>query len=324
MKLKNIFLILTLVAFAFSCSDSKDEKGKTDNQNGSDSLQNIEVQDSLDIEIDSISEDNLAGFDLSKFANDNLSYAFGVFIGLPLKDLGLTNLVVSEMKASYIGVQKGKKLKYDLMEVQTTLRKFFQEVNAKKDLSGFDMEKVSYCMGFDIGQKTMGILPLVTDQLFKGMSDALIEKATVSADDAKKKIEQFNTEIEAVNKKIENAFLTWIKTQDGVKSTASGLLYKVIKEGKGKIPTKTSTVKTHYTGTFLNGNIFDSSYKRNEPIEFVVTGVIPGWTEALQLMPTGSKWELYIPANLAYGNSPNPSIPPGSTLKFEIELLSFK
>jgi len=117
------------------------------------------------------------------------------------------------------------------------------------------------------------------------------------------------------------AFLEANKAKEGVKVLPSGLQYKVVKEGTGNTPTADDKVKTHYRGTLIDGTEFDSSYKRNQPAEFGVTKVIKGWTEALQLMKVGGKWELYIPANLAYGQRGRPSIPANSTLIFEIELL---
>ena len=120
-------------------------------------------------------------------------------------------------------------------------------------------------------------------------------------------------------------FLADNKTKEGVKTTASGLQYKVIKEGKGEIPTETSRVKVHYKGTLIDGTEFDSSYKRNEPATFGVNQVIKGWTEALKLMPVGSKWELYIPQELAYGDrQTGGQIKPFSTLIFEVELLNIE
>ena len=120
-------------------------------------------------------------------------------------------------------------------------------------------------------------------------------------------------------------FLADNKTKEGVKTTASGLQYKVIKEGKGEIPTETSRVKVHYKGTLIDGTEFDSSYKRNEPATFGVNQVIKGWTEALKLMPVGSKWELYIPQELAYGDrQTGGQIKPFSTLIFEVELISIE
>ena len=113
--------------------------------------------------------------------------------------------------------------------------------------------------------------------------------------------------------------------QTGVVITKSGLQYKVVKEGKGKTPKATDTVTTHYRGTLIDGTEFDSSYKRNEPASFPVNGVIAGWTEALQLMKVGSKWQLFIPSDLAYGpGGRGPTIGPNSTLLFDIELLDVK
>ena len=118
------------------------------------------------------------------------------------------------------------------------------------------------------------------------------------------------------------AFLAKNKEKSGVTITSSGLQYEVIKLGTGPKPTAESTVKVHYTGTLIDGTEFDSSVKRNAPAQFPVSGVIPGWTEALQLMPVGSKFKLYLPENLAYGASAaGEIIKPYSTLIFEVELL---
>jgi FKBP-type peptidyl-prolyl cis-trans isomerase FklB len=116
-------------------------------------------------------------------------------------------------------------------------------------------------------------------------------------------------------------FLDQNKTKPGVKTTASGLQYEVLKEGNGPKPLETDTVTVHYVGTLLNGEEFDNSYKRGQPISLPLNGVIRGWTEALQLMPLGSKYKLYIPYQLGYGTQGAGSIPPGSALVFEVELL---
>ena len=132
----------------------------------------------------------------------------------------------------------------------------------------------------------------------------------------KQLIEQFGE-----NKAAGEKFLAENATKEGVKTTESGLQYKVIKQGKGAIPTDKNTVKVHYKGTLIDGTEFDSSYSRKEPSSFPVTGVIKGWTEALTMMPVGSKWELYIPQELAYGSRNQSKIKPFSTLVFEVELL---
>ena len=127
----------------------------------------------------------------------------------------------------------------------------------------------------------------------------------------------------AGNRKAGEAFLTANKSKEGVKTLPDGLQYKILKEGSGPKPTANDTVTVNYRGTLIDGKEFDSSYKRGQPASFPVNGVIKGWTEALQLMPVGSKWQLFIPPDLAYGNNPpDPSIGAGDTLVFEVELIS--
>ena len=128
----------------------------------------------------------------------------------------------------------------------------------------------------------------------------------------------------ADNKAAGEKFLAENKTKEGVKTTESGLQYKVITEGKGEIPADTCKVKVNYKGTLIDGTEFDSSYKRNEPATFRANQVIKGWTEALTMMPVGSKWELYIPQDLAYGSRESGQIKPFSTLIFEVELVGIE
>lgn len=126
----------------------------------------------------------------------------------------------------------------------------------------------------------------------------------------------------AANQQQATKFLAENRTKQGVQTTASGLQYRVLKQGNGAAPTMADTVTCHYKGTLLDGTVFDSSYDRGEPAQFPVDGVIRGWTEALQLMKVGDKWQLFVPAELAYGNDPpGPPIQPGSLLVFEVELL---
>ena len=121
------------------------------------------------------------------------------------------------------------------------------------------------------------------------------------------------------------AFLTANKRKKGVITLPDGLQYKILKKGQGPVPKETDTVKVHYAGRLINGKEFDSSYKRREPAIFPVNGVIPGWVEALQLMPVGSTWELYVPAKLAYGDAGSPPvIGPNQTLIFKVELLGIQ
>lgn len=132
------------------------------------------------------------------------------------------------------------------------------------------------------------------------------------------------TEMGAKNAKDGEAFLAENKKKDGVITLPSGLQYKVVTAGKGKSPKASDTVVTHYRGSLIDGKVFDSSYERGEPVTFPVNGVIPGWTEALQKMKVGDKWQLFIPSNLAYGEHGSGPIGPNSVLLFDIELLEVK
>lgn len=199
-------------------------------------------------------------------------------------------------------------------------------------------DKASYSIGHDIGStfKKQNV-DLNPDALFAGLKDALAGKEPVlSKEEREKTLEVFQKEMmekqAAVSKEAaeKNAaagekFLAENKKKDGVKTTASGLQYKVLKEGTGPSPKETDTVVTHYKGTLIDGTEFDSSYKRGEPATFPVNRVIKGWTEALQLMKAGSKYQLFVPSSLAYAErGAGREIGPNSTLIFEVELLSIK
>jgi FKBP-type peptidyl-prolyl cis-trans isomerase len=161
--------------------------------------------------------------------------------------------------------------------------------------------------------------PLMADDIARAFIMGFINKR--EALKAGKKAEQ-NKETFKEYIAQNEAFLATNKTKSGVTTTASGLQYEVIKMGTGPIPTAQNTVKVHYVGTLIDGTEFDSSIKRKEPAQFPVSGVIPGWTEALQLMPVGSKFKLYLPQSIAYGaNGAGDVIKPYSTLIFEVELL---
>jgi FKBP-type peptidyl-prolyl cis-trans isomerase FklB len=199
-------------------------------------------------------------------------------------------------------------------------------------------DKASYSIGYDIGAtfKKQNV-ELNVDALFAGLKEGVAGKeAILSKEEREKTLEAFQKEMmekqvaaskEAATKNAADGekFLAENKKKDGVKTTASGLQYKVLKEGSGASPKETDTVVTNYKGTLLDGTEFDSSYKRNEPATFPVNRVIKGWTEALQLMKPGAKYQLFIPASLAYGErGAGRDIGPNATLIFDVELLSIK
>jgi FKBP-type peptidyl-prolyl cis-trans isomerase FklB len=201
-----------------------------------------------------------------------------------------------------------------------------------------DKQKQSYAIGLNIGKNmqkdgveidSAAMLRGIKDAVAGGkvlMTDEEIKTTlTALAGDLKKKQELKIAAESSANKTAGDAFLAANKAKPGVVALPSGLQYKILKQGDGPKPTTADQVTCNYKGTLLNGKEFDSSYKRGEPATFPVGQVIKGWTEALQLMPVGSKWELYIPADLAYGSKQaGPDITPGSTLVFEVELLSIK
>ena len=255
---------------------------------------------------------------------DSLSYMFGVANtqGLDYYISGQLGVDTAYMADFIAGVQAGV------------------SQNTPKD--------VAYNAGLQIGQQLSGrIIEGINNQLFAGDSTqalntnnfyagfiAAVKKkpGMVSPEEASAYIQVHadaikNKALEAKygeNKAAGEKFLAENAKKEGVKTTESGLQYKVIKEGKGAIPTETSTVKVHYKGTLVDGTEFDSSYSRNEPTSFRANQVIKGWTEALTMMPVGSKWELYIPQELAYGTRETGDIKPFSTLIFEVELLEIE
>lgn len=193
-------------------------------------------------------------------------------------------------------------------------------------------QKFSYALGMDFGSYLKGLGESFDLGIIQqGMKDAYTpgSKLLMTPEDAAKAQENFGKRQQQKfmsmlkdNKEAAKKFLEENKGKDGVKTTASGLQYKVVKEGSGPKPTASDTVKVHYRGTLLDGKEFDSSHKRKEPARFRVDQVIPGWTEALQLMNVGGVYELCIPPELAYGDrGAPPVIQPGSLLKFEVELI---
>ncbi len=201
-----------------------------------------------------------------------------------------------------------------------------------------EKDKNSYAFGMNIGrglrQNSVDVDPAI---LMRGIKDVLAGGKTLLTDeqaqavltaiqnDLRKKQQDLRQQAGGTNKKEGEAFLAENKTKEGVITLPSGLQYKIVKAGDGPKPAATDSVVCNYRGTLINGTEFDSSYKRGQPATFPVGQVIKGWTEALQMMPVGSKWELYVPPDLAYGDrGAGASIGPNATLIFEVELVSIQ
>jgi FKBP-type peptidyl-prolyl cis-trans isomerase FklB len=203
-------------------------------------------------------------------------------------------------------------------------------------------DKFSYALGMNIGTGLGANLKKQSvdynvDLVIQGLKDAMTgAKARLTEQEAQAVLQEVQTELRkaqqekiekasAANKTEGEAFLAANKAKEGVVTLPSGLQYKILKEGTGPKPALTDTVVCNYRGTLINGTEFDSSYKRGQPSTFPVAGVIKGWTEALQLMPVGSKWQLFVPSNLAYGErGTGADIGPNATLIFEVELMSIQ
>ena len=253
---------------------------------------------------------------------DSLSYAFGLTHTQGFKDYmvhqlrvdsanigdlvkGLVDGAAGKDAQSQIAYVEG--LKIGKMIAESWVSGLTSDVYA--DDSTKSIDKDNLVAGFIAGV-------LGKDQKFTMEEAQTYVQEVMTAANDKKMEAQFGENREAGEK-----FLAENKTKEGVQVTPSGLQYKVIKQGKGAVPTATDKVSVHYRGTLIDGTEFDSSYKRNKPTEFAANQVIKGWTEALTMMPVGSKWELYIPQELAYGSRNQGQIKPFSTLIFEVELL---
>ena len=197
-----------------------------------------------------------------------------------------------------------------------------------------NVDKMSYGIGMSMARSVTGQpIEINTQAMIAGLQDVLNEKPARLEEDAIREAFAAVREEQMAKQQLESEgvlkegadYLAATAQKEGVKATASGLLYEVISEGTGEAPKATDTVEVHYQGTLINGSMFDSSIERGTPAKFPVNRVIAGWTEALQMMKVGGKWRLHIPAELAYGaQSPSPKIPANSTLVFEVELLSIE
>jgi len=250
-------------------------------------------------------------FELNTY-NDSLNYAFGVLNGSQVRMYLLADDEDGSAFEEFIdNVNKGLKENVRNPQIVSMGKSIGKAIREQEPVgllgipgleTNFDLIKQGFVNG----------LYNYTEQLDMQSAGAYVESVV-----ARLKYGQTKEEGEK--------FLAENKLRDGVKTTESGLQYEVIREGKGKKPTAESTVKVHYEGTLIDGTVFDSSYQRGEPIEFPLSGVIQGWTEGLQLMPVGSKYKLYIPSELGYGErGAGQSIPPYSALIFTVELLEIK
>jgi FKBP-type peptidyl-prolyl cis-trans isomerase FklB len=228
-------------------------------------------------------------------------------------------------------------MKY-LLIVILSIAFLFSVCHAEEKLELKDQkDRESYSLGYQFGQnlKTQGV-DINLDVYTSGIKDSLGGKEPqMSQEDIRATITGLQQRLQAARQKelkekaaknLEESKKFHVENQkkEGIKTLPSGLQYKVLTEGSGKTPKAEDTVTVNYKGTFVDGTEFDSSYKRGQPVTFQANGVIKGWTEALQLMKEGSKWQLFIPPDLAYGERGQGRIPPNSTLIFEVELISVK
>jgi FKBP-type peptidyl-prolyl cis-trans isomerase FklB len=240
-------------------------------------------------------------------------------------------IAFSPLSAQNKADKSAQKLKTTQQRAKTASKAAKTELKTQKD-------KISYTIGTNIGEnfKKQGI-DVDANLLLKGINDGLAGKKYLLPDDEMKEVmmglqkemmakqsAEF-AKLAEKNKKESEEFLAANKTKDSVITLPDGLQYKVLREGTGRMPTKNDTVVVNYQGRLIDGTVFDDSYQRGEPITFPLSGVIPGWIEALQLMKEGSKWQLFIPSDLAYGErGAGQHIGPNEALIFDVELLKIK
>jgi len=229
--------------------------------------------------------------------------------------------------------QSKKELEAEVARLRTEIAQLNKEITDLKKPVEVNLsdstEQVSYCFGVVLGHnfRNTGLDSLNMDVFLAAMQDVMLDKPTkVSAKEAEASMHRYiqatMMKRSAIAKAQGEKFLEANKAMEGIRTTATGLQYKVVSQGAGKSPTPADRVTVHYTGKLTDGTIFDSSVQRGQPATFRVNQVIPGWTEALQMMKEGDKWVLYIPYTLGYGERGSPpQIPPFSTLIFEVELM---
>ncbi len=271
-----------------------------------------------------------------KTPQDSLAYSLGVDYASSLAEAEIAGLNIDAFTKGLNDVLEGKELEVSDEEVAQQVRDFVTKMRspeATPEDKNINDEKVAYAFGIDYGSnlKKSGLTDF-NESAFAGAVNATMAGESednvllIDAEAARDIIQTQFTAIQAkkgeANKAKGEEFLSKNKEREGITVTESGLQYEVMTEGTGAKPAAEDKVRVHYHGTLIDGTVFDSSVDRGEPAEFPVGGVIKGWVEALQLMPVGSKWKLYIPADLAYGErGAGGDIGPQETLIFEVELL---
>lgn len=235
------------------------------------------------------------------------------------------------MMSSLAILAQGAKPKTSTALKTTATKSSTSKAIAPKPVLKNGVDSLSYALGVSLASyyKTQGINELNSELLSKACGDLLQGKTTLLDNNAASVfLNNYMTKLQAEKskstKEAGEKYLAANKNRPGVKVTQSGLQYEVLQEGTGEKPGAADTVTCHYRGTFIDGKGFDNSYDRGQPISFPLNGVIKGWTEGLQLMPVGSKYKFYIPYSLGYGEYDYMSIPGGSTLVFEVELIEVK
>ena len=272
---------------------------------------------------------------------DSMCYALGASFSKSMKDSKM-NLDGEQVRKGYMECKSGTSYinEQNAQEITGMIQQEFRKRGSGAPADpegGMNIDSLAYSIGstYFLQLKSIG-LELSDEALVQGIVDNMKETGGL-LDETKVRslLDRFqgiiqkaqaekNAAAAVENKAKGEAFMAEKAKEEGVKSTSSGLMYKVLKEGSGNSPTAADKVSVHYEGRLVDGKVFDSSIKRGKPIEFSLGGVIKGWTEGLQLMKTGAKYQFYIPSDLAYGDSGGQGIAPGETLIFDVELLEIK
>lgn len=274
--------------------------------------------------------------------NDSIAYAIGVYLTQQMQSQGIT-INPTLLHQGYTDLQSGKGMSAE--EAGNIIRQYSLEMQSRQGSPVTDenpislnIDSLSIALGADFSNNMKTNEVELNDAAMLAGASEFLSEGGAKLDDTQTGdlIKTFSAQVQEkaqlkaaeqgkVNQAEGEAFLAENANKEGVKTTETGLQYKVLREGTGNSPVATDEVEVHYEGRLLDGKVFDSSYERGQPISFPLSGVIPGWTEGVQLMKTGAKFQFYIPSDLAYGlrGSP-PNIGPNSTLIFDVELISIK